>query len=341
MSHLGDDPVAGFRVFFSFSGATARNVAIALHDWLPRVLQAVEPFVSPNDIPSGSFWMTELLTELQRAQFGVCIITPDSLESPWLNFEAGAMAAILNGRVCPYVLGVEEVAMSRVSSPLGGLQQRAATRNDTFRLLCDIAKDAEAMGHRVPVDLEDAFDRYWSDLEEELNKTREDIESHPTAEDGRRDVPWYMDQMLSILQTLEVRSRRGVSMPRRSKHRSSHHVETISVHPPTTKRRVVTSDGKWSRDLAMTEGPAEAASLVAEQGVLDMCSETLNETALDRYLSAVRQLESHELLKQLNSPGVPSEFNERILTLLPKHAQDDYAAAIGADPDSTAGSEQR
>ena len=41
------------KVFLGWSGETSHNVALALSDWLPKVIQAIRPFVSSEDIAKG------------------------------------------------------------------------------------------------------------------------------------------------------------------------------------------------------------------------------------------------------------------------------------------------
>jgi hypothetical protein len=93
------------KVFISWSGDTSHALALALHDWLPDVLQSVEPWVSSEDIAKGAFWSTELVEALQQAHFGLCCLTPDNVSSPWMAFEAGAMIQRQSrARVSPVLL---------------------------------------------------------------------------------------------------------------------------------------------------------------------------------------------------------------------------------------------
>lgn len=46
---------ASMKVFLSWSGERSRLVATALHEWLPQVINAVEPFISSN-IDAGARW---------------------------------------------------------------------------------------------------------------------------------------------------------------------------------------------------------------------------------------------------------------------------------------------
>ena len=83
------------KVFLSWSGDVSQQVAIALHKWLPYVLQRVKPFLSSSDISAGENWVDLLAEELQNTNYGIICVTPYNIRKPWINFEAGA----LSGRV--------------------------------------------------------------------------------------------------------------------------------------------------------------------------------------------------------------------------------------------------
>jgi len=54
------------KIFISWSGSLSRRVAEILRDWLPNVLQAVEPYVSSEDIDKGARWSVDISNELVR-----------------------------------------------------------------------------------------------------------------------------------------------------------------------------------------------------------------------------------------------------------------------------------
>ena len=104
------------KVFLSWSGDLSHKVAVVLRDWLPSVIQSIEPYVSSEDIDKGARWSTDIAKELEASAFGVLCVTQENLESPWLNFEAGALSKTVDkSRVCPFLYGVKR---SEIKGPL-------------------------------------------------------------------------------------------------------------------------------------------------------------------------------------------------------------------------------
>ena len=64
------------KVFVSWSGNASHDVAKALKDWLPNVIQAVDVFLSSEDIAKGSVWFHELGEVLDES--GVRHSVPDA-----------------------------------------------------------------------------------------------------------------------------------------------------------------------------------------------------------------------------------------------------------------------
>jgi len=166
------------KVFISWSGEASRELAVALRDWFPKVLQDVKPFVSSKDIDKGANWIVELRKELTDSSFGVVCLTPDNILSPWLNYEAGAIATSIDTdmRVCPVLLGVEK---SQVKPPLSHLQMTDLTRGDISQLMESMNKadgsplDSQSIDENVEV--------WWSHLEDKVNSIKIP-EPHATAQ---------------------------------------------------------------------------------------------------------------------------------------------------------------
>ena len=69
------------KVFISWSGDRSQAVANAFKEWLPMVLQYVEPWVSEKDINAGERWAQMIAGELEQANFGIICLTPENLKS--------------------------------------------------------------------------------------------------------------------------------------------------------------------------------------------------------------------------------------------------------------------
>jgi hypothetical protein len=151
---------AGMKIFISWSGERARAVAGKLHEQLPIILQAVDPWMSDEDLASGSHWSSEIAEQLDGSNYGIICVSPERLEAPWLNFEAGAIAKrFKNARIVPYLIGLSK---SEITGPLKQYQAREATKEDTLTLLQDIAKLLQRPV--APTAIDSLFDPWWQSL---------------------------------------------------------------------------------------------------------------------------------------------------------------------------------
>lgn len=122
------------RVFVSWSGARSRAVASALRQWLPEIVPGIAFFHS-EDIPKGANWHTALVDALRDCGVGIFCVTPEALRSPWMLFEAGAMAQHGDRpTLLTYLYGVDEL-----TGPLSHFQATRFDRTDTRRLAGDLA----------------------------------------------------------------------------------------------------------------------------------------------------------------------------------------------------------
>ena len=96
------------KVFITWSGPASHKVALALRDWLPTVVPAASTFVSSEDLQKGRRWLLDMARELEQTNFGIVCVVPGNEESPWINFEAGALSASLErSMVAPFLVGAD------------------------------------------------------------------------------------------------------------------------------------------------------------------------------------------------------------------------------------------
>ncbi|RWR47594.1 toll/interleukin-1 receptor domain-containing protein [Sinirhodobacter ferrireducens] len=114
------------KVFISWSGTRSRAVATALKDWLPIILEGIEPWVSDKDISAGERWAQSVAGELEAANFGIICITPENLNADWILFESGALSkSMQDARVIPLLFDLD---FSDISGPLAQFQAKNLKR---------------------------------------------------------------------------------------------------------------------------------------------------------------------------------------------------------------------
>jgi hypothetical protein len=235
------------KVFISWSGARSQAVAEALHEWLPNVIQAIEPWMSASDIEKGARWSADIALQLEEARVGIICLTADNLEAPWILFEAGALSKTIEKTfVCPFLFDVEP---SDLKGPLVQFQATRAQRGDSKKLIHTIN---QALGDEALVDhkVEKAFDVWWPQLEERLRLVPKGnlIESHRSEREmieemlelirsqARGDItpPWVSSLLStqtqnSLLSELKQESETDTSIQVKA---------SDEMLPPSAKRRV-------------------------------------------------------------------------------------------------------
>lgn len=91
---------------------------------------------SPGAIPAGNDWLSDIENRLNSAQAIIAIVTPVSIERPWLWFEIGA--TWLNGRKgdCRiYPLCAQEINLSELPEPLSRLQALSLSKATDLKML--------------------------------------------------------------------------------------------------------------------------------------------------------------------------------------------------------------
>lgn len=123
-------------------------------------------------------------------------MTPNNLDSRWLNYEAGALASRLaEARVMPFLIGLRD---SDVIGPLGQLQLTTYDRDDVLKMMLDINKVASSPIEESRVRL--TFDRFWVDLQNRLDPLVDQLLA--SGEDRRTrevDVGAVVEEILSVV----------------------------------------------------------------------------------------------------------------------------------------------
>lgn len=189
-------------VFISWSGSKSRQVAEALRLWLRNVIQAVDPWMSSEDIDTGSRWSAEVAQRLDEARVGIICITPDNMTAPWLLFEAGALSKSLDkSLVCPYLLGLRPTDLE---GPMVQFHAAQASIGDTLRLLQTVNR---ALGPNTLPEhvLNASYAKWWPELESSLKRIESVEESEDTVRETRRTDRRLIEETLQLVRDMAKR----------------------------------------------------------------------------------------------------------------------------------------
>lgn len=184
------------KIFISWGGPRAKAYAKVLRKWLVGFDNA-EPFVSSEDVQAGEKNISKIIDQLQSSKAGIVVATPGSLDSKWVNFEAGYMAFMVAGgderRVIPLLL--DGVKKSDLEGPLTSFQAVEPHDEDLKHLtrsLCQVLGiDADRIDAKV--------EAMWPTLNEALNTVDLPPEVAPQP---ARDIADVMEEVLSIVRGL-------------------------------------------------------------------------------------------------------------------------------------------
>lgn len=181
-------------VFLSWSGERSGRVANALAKWLPKVMQAVRPWLSSESIDPGTRWSAEVTRALEELHCGVLCLTPENLSAPWILFEAGALSkAVSASRVIPYLLGFEP---RELQGPLSQFQAVRANESGTLRLVNAI-NVAGAIPLLSPEILEEAYKVWWPHIAPVITELA--TATPPNTPTPQRSVESMLGEVLELV----------------------------------------------------------------------------------------------------------------------------------------------
>lgn len=169
------------KIFISWSGEKGYAVAVFLAEWIPSVIQAVETYVSPEDVRQGTGWADEVPKEIDRSSFGILCLVPGGIGAPWLNFEAGVLSRSMDAsKMISLLVGVERSEL--VSGPLAQFPSAVFDRNDMYRLVETVNGKTGIMGLGEER-LRNTFELWWPKLERDVHSlmSKGNIESKTTV----------------------------------------------------------------------------------------------------------------------------------------------------------------
>lgn len=259
------------RVFVSWAKDTSRVVADALKDWLPDVIQSLEPWVSSADVGAGARWSAEIAQALSEARIGIICVTAENQREPWLLFEAGALAKTLKDTfVCPYLIQMDPSDLS--PGPLTQFQAKRADKEGTLDLVATI-NGALGSDGLTPERLRRLFDKSWPELDAKLSTLQ------PTSAAAKRDSSEIMTEILETVRSLA----RRIPEPRPEQSPEAKARQERSMKEYLVRRRLFDN---------RRPDPTLDARMRARIG-------QMSDIELEELLVAVRGLRSHEASREV------------------------------------------
>lgn len=181
------------KVFISWSGDKSKKLAEAFNDWLPSVIQAAQPYFTPDDIEKGKRWAKEISEELEESSIGIICLTRSNIQAPWIMFEAGALAkSISEARVIPILF---DFTPTELQGPLVQFQAATFNKAEFFKLLKTINSALGEASLKTKT-LESVFNKWWPELEQKVKTILEDPKN--TEEHEMRSDREILEEILEL-----------------------------------------------------------------------------------------------------------------------------------------------
>ena len=199
------------KVFISWSGEQSQALAQGLHDWIPLVLHNVEPWLSQADIEAGDRWSEAVAKELADSNFGIICVTNENVASPWVLFEAGALAKSMQGsKVIPLLLDLD---IRDITGPLAQFQAKKVDKTGISEVINSINQTANQTVPEARV--KQLFDALWPEFEKKVTA----IPKQPSAAKHTRPQHEILEELVSSVRSLDSRLRElGEGTPMSMRH---------------------------------------------------------------------------------------------------------------------------
>jgi len=183
------------KIFISWSGGRSKETAESFHNWIKKVIQAVDPFISSN-MDKGIRWNDVLNINLEEIKVGIFFLDKDNIHSlQYILFEAGAIAKTKDAIACTFLLDLKP---SDVAPPLSQFQATTFSKKDIKKLVETINKKVFESKENglLESDLDEAFETYYPKLETKLNEIKKKNLSKKKVERSEREL---LEEILGIL----------------------------------------------------------------------------------------------------------------------------------------------
>jgi hypothetical protein len=145
------------KVFLSWSGRDSQRYAAEWRRWIKKVFPDARVFLSSSDIRAGADWRREVSKNIRQSKVGIVFVDSKNSTSPWIVFEAGALAIAKRRRL---VICILPGTSAKLPSPLAGFQAVKADERGSKKIFDELKA---AVGKPAA-----KFSLVWPSLEQRL-----------------------------------------------------------------------------------------------------------------------------------------------------------------------------
>jgi len=183
------------KVFISWSGPLTQKIAAELNGWIPKMLQSVQTYFTPDDIEKGAHWSNSIEKELSQSEIGILCLTQDNQVSPWITFEAGALSKHKDvSRVCPLLFNFDNADLT---GPLTIFQTTKFEKNEFKKLMSSINNCSEK--RLEDKNFDETFEVWWPHLEAKISQILAEEEVMTTPQ--KRDQQDILEEILELVRS--------------------------------------------------------------------------------------------------------------------------------------------
>lgn len=121
------------KIFLSWSKPEGREVASCLKDFLLKALNIQNPeeiFISTQNISGDDGWYKDIRTNASSAYIIIPCLTLNSLYSPWIHFETGIGAGIIENRPRKIIPFLFDISPNQIGPNLGMISYHQLIHSD-------------------------------------------------------------------------------------------------------------------------------------------------------------------------------------------------------------------
>ena len=124
-------------VFLSWSTERSQKLAKIFNEWITNVLPTVKTYISTEQIGPGDRWSDSIGKGLETNFMGIFFMVEENVDSPWLNFEAGAISKNIEGsKVIPLL---HDMKPEQINGPIAQFQAKLINQEpDIFSIVKQI-----------------------------------------------------------------------------------------------------------------------------------------------------------------------------------------------------------